>query len=369
MITYSRLGAKIWKLVDYFEPALIRELKRSDFEALDREILDWYETVPEEIRVASLNREGPLVPIPSSPSYNIQRLQIWTRLRLNQVSSSLSLFCAPQGLVEFSQLTLAAQIRIWLHTPVLHSASSIAENMPLAQRAVDLAKDTIEYLSRLNRTTNMYKSIQVFYHQFLTSAIAVLFLASTHAPLQFSANCRSEFYMALDLIKDMSARSWVSQRLWRTIRSLESYAPWLGLQEEEAHSNAALAMTGLAGANNQPPSLTAPHSGGSGSSTVPSPAPGPVQGRMTPQSVSSSAAAAHKVHQQITEDHRNGLRLQTKMSKIFEGYTGMNGKPHPVARVVHSPDRPPNAVISPGAGLPSPDGLGGSMYLQFKDMF
>lgn len=97
MITYSRLGAKIWKLVDYFEPALIRELKRSDFEALDREILDWYETVPEEIRVASLNREGPLVPIPSSPSYNIQRLQIWTRLRLNQVSSSLSLFCAPQG--------------------------------------------------------------------------------------------------------------------------------------------------------------------------------------------------------------------------------------------------------------------------------
>lgn len=85
MITYSRLGAKIWKLVDYFEPALIRELKRADFEALDREILDWYETVPEGIRVASLNQEGPLVPIPSSPSYNVQRLQIWTRLRLNQV--------------------------------------------------------------------------------------------------------------------------------------------------------------------------------------------------------------------------------------------------------------------------------------------
>jgi len=82
MITYSRLGAKIWRLVDYFEPAVVRELKRRDFDDLDNEILDWYETVPEEIKVASLGRD---VPMPSGPSYNTKRLQIWTRLRLNQV--------------------------------------------------------------------------------------------------------------------------------------------------------------------------------------------------------------------------------------------------------------------------------------------
>src|SRR3954465_13129792 len=109
---------------------------------------------------------------------------------------------------------------MWLHTPVLHSASSIHDNLPLAQKAVDLAKETIQYLSRLNNSTNLYRRIQVFYHQFLTSAIAVLFLASTHAPLRFSANCRNEFYMAMELVKDMSSKSWVSQRLWRTIRSL-----------------------------------------------------------------------------------------------------------------------------------------------------
>jgi hypothetical protein len=82
MITYSRLGAKIWRLVDYFEPAVIRELKRNDFDQLDNEILDWYDTVPEEIKVASLSRD---VPMPTGPSYNTKRLQIWTRLRLNQV--------------------------------------------------------------------------------------------------------------------------------------------------------------------------------------------------------------------------------------------------------------------------------------------
>lgn len=248
--------------------------------------------------------------------------------------------------------------------------------MPLAKRAVDLAKDTIEYLTRLNRTTNMYKSMQAFYHQFLTSAIAVLFLASTHAPLQFSANCRAEFYMALDLVKDMSARSWVSQRLWRTIRSLESYAPWLGLQDDDAHSSAAIAMTGLATG----------HAAAAGkSSAAPSPAatfPGPL-GRGAPptqngsaSSSSSSAAAAsnlaaaaqQKAQQQLAEDQHNGLRLQTKMSKIFEGYTGMSGRQRPPYPVSGSPSRQQHAAISPG-GLPSPDGLGGGMYQRFKDMF
>jgi len=84
MITYSRLGARIWKLVDYFEPAVIRDLKREDFERLDEEILHWYETVPEEVKINNFGKE---LPLPSTPSYNLQRLQIWTRLRLNQVSA------------------------------------------------------------------------------------------------------------------------------------------------------------------------------------------------------------------------------------------------------------------------------------------
>ena len=85
MISYSKLAAKIWKLVDYFEPALIRELKAHDIEVLDRAILDWYDSVPESIKLASLDPE--YIPVPSGPQheYDLQRLQVWTRLRLNQV--------------------------------------------------------------------------------------------------------------------------------------------------------------------------------------------------------------------------------------------------------------------------------------------
>src|SRR3569833_2177373 len=82
MITYSRVAAKVWRLVHYFEPAIVRVLKHEDFEELDKEIFKWYDSVHEEVKIKSLD----VLPIVGDPMYNIQRLKVWTRLRLNQVS-------------------------------------------------------------------------------------------------------------------------------------------------------------------------------------------------------------------------------------------------------------------------------------------
>ena len=99
MITYSRLAAKIWRLVDYFEPALVRELKYSDFEQLDREILEWYDSIPEEIKSVSMEDTMATVPSASRP-YDMQRLRIWTRLRLNQVRVCTTV-CLRSNIVRF----------------------------------------------------------------------------------------------------------------------------------------------------------------------------------------------------------------------------------------------------------------------------
>lgn len=61
--------------------------------------------------------------------------------------------------------------------------------------------------------------------------------------------------MALDLIKGFSSKSYVSKRLWKTIKGLKEVGPKLGLSPElssapnaeDPHSSAALAMAGLAG--------------------------------------------------------------------------------------------------------------------------
>ncbi|OAA58649.1 fungal specific transcription factor [Niveomyces insectorum RCEF 264] len=430
MITYSRLAAKVWKVVDSFEPTIIRDLKGEEAESLDQEILRWYDTVPESVKINNLDRD---LPLPSTPSYNLQRLQIWTRLRLNQ-------------------------IRIWLLTPVLHSASSINDNMTQAQRVVDLAKETIRYLSRLNNGSNLYLRFQVFYHQFLTSAIAVLFLASTHQPVQFSAQCRQEFYMALNLIKDMSAKSWVSQRLWRTIGSLKAYAPRLGLQQQEDDEvrPGPMALSGYAptsssnsndnndnnnrGNNHQP--YYAPHAGpapsSSGSSVIgpsrssagdsnnnnnnnwPAPLPPPFPGTPNspaapqpgrymsvpghsrpsvpppalsapPLSGHNSPAASTPVGQPPgpgrpmatttptagTPELTNGLQIQTEMTRIYEEYLSMSGGP-PVSaaapvhdrRFAYADSHTPIQGMRTGCSDRA-DGMtfGETVYEQLKNMF
>jgi hypothetical protein len=137
------------------------------------------------------------------------------------------------------------------------------ENLNYAQTVVDLAKDTIRALTHLNQTTDIYRAQQVCFNYFLISALAVIFLASCHAPVQFSGLCKEEFYMSLELVRGFSSKSYVSKRLWRTIKGLKEVGPKLGLEQEQAqlpatarqalgagedpHSSAALAMAGLAG--------------------------------------------------------------------------------------------------------------------------
>lgn len=236
------------------------------------------------------------------------------------------------------------QIRIWLYTPVLHTASSIEQNHDFAQRVVNLAKETIRYLTLLNNNSVVYRRIQVFYNHFLTSAIAVLFLASTHAPISFSAQCREEFHMALELVKDLSSRSWVSQRLWRTVKSLKAYAPRLGLQQDadpQQRENAALTMAGMASRGHNPQSMTSASTHRSSVSSAgyqhtPSPGLTPgfggqhqhassTRGSLTPQAGRNSPRSAggfvHNQPQQKlqADDKNNGLRLHTEILRMYEG--------------------------------------------------
>lgn len=302
MVTYSRVGAKVWRQVSHAGPVLARETKTDEIEKLDHEILNWYDTVPEEVKVRSWDE----LQLTATSSYNLQRLRIWTFLRFHQ-------------------------IRIWLYTPILHSATSIMENPMHAEKVVELARNTIQFLTNLNNTTDLYRKVQVFYHQFLASAIAVVFLASVHAPVRFSSVCRQEFYMGLELVRDLSAKSYVSKRLWRTIKSLKDVAPRFGLNpDDDAHSSAALGMIGLARGESHTASVSQEYQHGS-----------------TPAPMGSRPG-----------DGQNGAKIQTELSRIFEGYVGLNGFP----------------INGPDGGLSSPDGghlynSNGTVYPQLREMF
>ncbi|KAH9999712.1 hypothetical protein F4779DRAFT_605253 [Xylariaceae sp. FL0662B] len=322
MITYSRVSARVWGVVRQFDFSPSLEIRLADIDDLDRRIKQWYSEIPAEVQLELADWEalpGYLnFPVNSQKEYDIQRLQIWSYLRLNQ-------------------------IRIWLYTPILHTHSSIMENIKLAECAVKLAKNTIRYLTHLNNTTNVYRKMQLFYHQFLLSAITVLFLASCHAPVNFSSSCRDEFYMALELIKDMSSKSWVSKRLWSTIKSLREVAPRLGLAEDP-HSNAALTMAGLATGQMGPaPQITSPSLG-------------------SHLAVAGQAPAFNGI--------QNGHQLSSEMSQIFEGYLSKNisSSASAVAAAADTPAVSAAAAVGDSTAMAFGNG-GGSVYQHFKAMF
>lgn len=132
--------------------------------------------------------------------------------------------------------------------------------------------------------------------------------------------------MALELVKDLSAKSWVSKRVWRTIRSLKDVAPRFGLNpDDDPHSTAALGMIGLARG----------HVDAGNSETHPSyPRPPMPDSQPFPGS----------------QMDQNGVLIQSEMSRIFEGYVGLNGVQQPPG----DDDRPSNA-----AELHSPRSAGG----------
>ncbi|KOS19824.1 putative transcriptional regulatory protein [Escovopsis weberi] len=314
MIKFSRLSAKVWRQVSHFGHVLARELRGEEIDRLDREIYAWYDSVPEDLKMRDWREIEGQEAAPVRASQRQQRLQIWTYLRSNQ-------------------------IRIWLYIPILHSATSIMSNPDQAQRVVDLAKDTIQFLTHLDKTASFYRKL--YFHQFLASSIAAVFLACAHAPVRFASTCRAEFYMALDLVTDMSRKSVVSQRLWRAVRALKKIAPRIGLNPEDPQSTAALGMIGLARGHMDPAPVNSSsnhnnhnhnsnnsnddnnaatylnhhhhhhhhhHGGGGGGSDLPMPLTHP--------------------HGPPPSSSDKNANLGAEFSRIFETYVGMNGIMH-----------------------------------------
>ena len=212
------LISKVW----YSVLANEAEPRRDEIETLDNEIGQWYREVSPDLRLDPVRLEQ-----------NIQEaLPSLSRLRV----------------LLYMQTNSA---RLSVYRPVLLSATSIMQHKDFAQRAVNIAKDTIQILTRVNRVSDIYRTQQVRFNHFLVSALAALFLAVCHAPAEFNRDVQEEFHMALDLIRDFSASSRTSRRLWATIRQLRGLFQKLDTfkspRMDDPHSNAALAMAGLAG--------------------------------------------------------------------------------------------------------------------------
>lgn len=223
MILYNRISSKIWYSGLGSEGTT--DIRRDEIGYLDYQVLQWYKNVPDALKLYPVESSGSAETV----SRGLRRLRVLLYLRMNQ-------------------------LRILIYRPVLHTASSIFEERSRAQTVVDIAKDSLRLLARLNQTSDIYRTQQITFNYFLVAALAVLFLAVCHAPTEFNRQVRDEFYMALELLSGFSSKSYVSKRLWKTIKGLRKigeklgvFARPLGPDSNDPHSTAAVAMAGLAG--------------------------------------------------------------------------------------------------------------------------
>ncbi|KAJ5182401.1 hypothetical protein N7492_000017 [Penicillium capsulatum] len=211
MIRYSRIAAKVWKFISDFNNT--NEIKKDEMNYLDWQVLRWVQEIPDSLRLDYPNtpKSGAAIEGPRS----LRRLRALLYLRANQ-------------------------LRMLIHRPVLHTAGHIVRYPAESGTVVDLAKDTIRFITKLNETSDIYQLQQVAFNWFLVSALAVLFLAVSQTPTQFSTSCKEEFYWALELVKGFSTHSYISRRLWKSIRSLRRLGPQLGLGAQKLRADGQL---------------------------------------------------------------------------------------------------------------------------------
>lgn len=222
MIQYSVIGSKVWRnastsITNNTSP------DAAEMDYLDYQVIQWLRNIPPQLRYNHPSQPSKTPSAGETPVSRAEhRLQILVYLRANAM-------------------------RIHNYRRVLHTATSIMQHREQARTVVDVAKDTIRVLTHTNMTSDLYRTQQVLFNAFLTSALAVLFLAVSHAPAIFAESVREEFYMALNLVRGFSKDSWVSKRLWRTIRVLKDFGPQLGLANKENTGNNISATNGHTG--------------------------------------------------------------------------------------------------------------------------
>lgn len=205
MISFARLSRKVWRVENSFT-SLESKQTVDNIELLDFQALQWLKRLPESLKydpnepnVLSTSRREPLF------------ARVVAHARVNQ-------------------------LRSLIYRRVLYSSSSISQHMLYAQTVVDIAKSTVALFTGLNRPGGIYHAHPVIFSHFVISALGVLLLAIANAPEHFSGQCCTEYYTALDLLKQSAMQSEVVSRLWKTVERLEGLGPVLGIMPPpEAH--------------------------------------------------------------------------------------------------------------------------------------
>ncbi|KAM6508227.1 hypothetical protein FALCPG4_018108 [Fusarium falciforme] len=188
-VGYGKLYAKLWETLPPVGSPLIN-IPSEQVLFLDFLIQRWISSIPPDLQF-----HHPGIGYPRNEPQTLRRQRVLLYLRGNH-------------------------IKTLLHRHYVLSTAQIYSDLESAQLAVDIAKDSINILLDLAKTSEIYKRQQVAFNFFLLNALAILMLALCHAPEIFSGCCRESLLAAAKLARDFARESEASKKSWHTIRGL-----------------------------------------------------------------------------------------------------------------------------------------------------
>ena len=178
MLDYSRLSRKVLHLNRSLGTG-DSMLKREEADHLDYLVLKWQDRIPVELKFYP----------PTSDSFG----------QIDQnVQASLYL--------RFMLYLRGNQLRNVIYRSVLCTSHSVRENQADAQSVVEIARDSLQVSSYLDKATDIYRRHSCEINRYILSALGVLLLAAINAPGIINQTCTEEYSTALDMLETTCAR-------------------------------------------------------------------------------------------------------------------------------------------------------------------
>lgn len=196
LLQWTRLAGKTWHaLNNQIEKA--DELRAEEINCLDSEITHWFDTLPGE--------------------YRLRDSTLWA--------------AHPPSYYHSVFFVRKSHLQNLIYRPILQLSVKAYQHESILLKAIDISRDTVRTLYRLNEQTTLIQTHPMFFQQLLLTAFGNLLLAVVGTGPRIRSSTRPEFDMFLQLFQLLSSGCAVLRRTWQRLQGLRDLHAKLGHTE------------------------------------------------------------------------------------------------------------------------------------------
>ena len=196
LLQWTRLAGKTWHVLNN-QIEKTHESRIDEINFLDSEIMEWYDKLSEEFRLAES--------------------ATWSQ--------------HPPTYYHSVFFVRKSHLRNLIYRPILQFSNRNGQNEPILLKAIEVSRDTVHTLFHLNEQTTLIRTHPMFFQQLLLTAFGNLLLAVVSTGPKIRSSTRKEFDMFLQFFQLLSLECSALRRTWHRLHGLRDLHVKLGHSE------------------------------------------------------------------------------------------------------------------------------------------